>query len=231
MTIRAARLLQLLELLRRQRRPVTGAQLAEKLSVSLRTLYRDIDALRSQGAHIDGDAGIGYVLRSGYLLPSLVFSADELEALVLGTRWVASQADHDLAQAADAALNRIGATLPTDLRLGVETSGLFVPRWHENKQAEPWLPILRRAIRDERVLRMRYRDTQGHISLRDIWPFAMAFFDPTTRMIAAWCELRADFRHFRAERVVSLSDAGRRYPQRRHQLIQRWREATGNGKS
>lgn len=128
MTARAARLLQLLEALRQRRKPVTGAVLADEMAISLRTLYRDIATLREQGAQIEGDPGLGYELRPGFTLPPLMFNADELEALVLGARWVASQAaDPELAQAAQAAMNRIANVLPTELRLGVETSGLFVP--------------------------------------------------------------------------------------------------------
>ena len=224
MSSRAARLLQLLEHLRTYRHPVAGAQLAQAQGVSLRTLYRDIATLREQGAQIEGDPGVGYVLRPGFTLPPLMFSADELEALVLGARWVASHAaDPELARAAHGVMNRIGNVLPPALRLAVETSGLFVPPPHDcyRPAPAPWLP-LRRAIRDEHVLRLDYRDEAGHVTQRRIWPFAMAFFDQA-RLIAAWCELRQDFRHFRADRVVDLADSGTRYPERRHALIRRWR--------
>jgi predicted DNA-binding transcriptional regulator YafY len=227
MTQRAARLLSLLDELRRRRKPVAGKHLAENLGISLRTLYRDIAALRGQGAGIEGDPGVGYVLRAGFLLPPMMFDANELEALVLGARWVEAQADTELAQAASTALARIGATLPEPMRIALDTSGLFVPRWHDNKVAEPWLPVLRHAIRDERKLRMRYVDAAGEASERVVWPFAMAFFDPITRTFAAWCELRGDFRHFRADRVQSLADGGVRYPESRHALIRRWRRAVG----
>lgn len=224
MSVRAARLLQLLELLRARRHAVSGAHLAQQLGVSLRTLYRDIETLREQGAQIDGDAGVGYVLRAGYLLPAMMFSQDELEALVLGARWVQAQADSELAEAARNALARISAMLPETLRLQVDTSGLFVPQWQENKTPEPWLPMLRHAIRHERIVQMQYSDANGQITARAVWPFAMAFYDPLTRMFAAWCELRGDFRHFRADRVRALQETERRYPERRHVLIKRWRE-------
>ncbi len=222
---RAARLLQILERLRTRRQPVAGAQLADELGISLRTLYRDIATLREQGAQIEGDPGVGYVLRPGFTLPPLMFSADELEALVLGARWVAGHAaDPELADAARHAVQRIAGVLPTDLRLAVETSGLFVPaRCPQDELPAPWLPVLRRAIRDEHALALHYRDENGRTTERRIWPFAMAFFDHA-RLIAAWCELRQDFRHFRADRVIELADAGVRYPTRRHALNQRWRE-------
>ncbi|EKU25979.1 helix-turn-helix transcriptional regulator [Xanthomonas graminis] len=232
MAIRATRLLHLLDALRGCRRPVAGAQLASTLGVSLRTLYRDIATLRAQGADILGDPGVGYVLRPGFLLPALNFSEDELEALTLGARWVARQADPDLAQAAQRAVARIAATLPGTLRLAIETSGLLVPNPKHTPPLPPapWLPVLRRGIRLEHVLRMEYADAGGKVSQRRIWPFAMAFFGGYG-MIAAWCELRGDFRHFRADRVVALADDGERHPSRRHLLIKRWRAATGDGGS
>ncbi len=222
--MRAARLLALLDLLRRQRRSISGPAIAQALHISLRTVYRDIATLRGQGADIPGDPGVGYELRPGFLLPPLMFGPDELEALVLGMRWVGAQADPELAQAAANALARITGALPTSLRLAVDTSGLFAPRSARcAAAAEPWLGALRRAIRDERALRMQYVDQAGLATERVVWPFAIAFFDPATRLFAAWCELRGDFRHFRASRVQALQDAGHAYPTRRHLLIRRWR--------
>ncbi|AVO33730.1 helix-turn-helix transcriptional regulator [Ottowia oryzae] len=220
---RAARLLQLLEHLRAHRRPVLGADLARASGVSLRTLYRDIGTLREQGAQIEGDPGVGYVLRPGFTLPPLMFSEDELEALVLGARWVAAHAaDGELAAAAQGVMNRITTTLPAELRLAVETSGLFVPARADAQPVAPWLPALRQAIRDEHALWLDYRDEADRATRRRVWPFAMAFFDHA-RLIAAWCELRQDFRSFRADRVVALEATGQRYPERRHVLLQRWR--------
>jgi predicted DNA-binding transcriptional regulator YafY len=221
MTQRATRLLRLLDELRRRRRPVPGAWLAEQLGVSLRTLYRDIDALRGQGADIAGDPGVGYQLRNGFMLPPLMFSPEELEAVVLGMRWVASHADPELAAASERALDRVVGVLPDGLRLQVETSGLFAPDWNPSPSPEPWLPALRRAIREGNAVRMHYRDAQGVASERVVWPFAMAFL-ADMRLLAAWCESRADFRHFRADRVLALEDTGRRYPEQRHQLLRRW---------
>ena len=225
MTTRAVRLLQLLDELRRRRKPVQGARLAERLGVSLRTLYRDIDALRGQGAEIAGDPGIGYQMRPGFLLPAMMFSAEELEALALGARWVAAHADPELADAAARAMARVGSALPDALRLQVETSGLFAPDWSASVP-EPWLPTLRRAIREGLVLRMAYERDDGQASERRIWPFAMAFLDDK-RLFVAWCELRGEFRHFRADRVRGLEPTGDASPQPRDRVLRRWRQEQG----
>lgn len=217
--VRSARLLQLLDELRR-RRPVTAAALAERLGVSPRTLYRDINTLRAQGADVAGDAGVGYQLRPGFLLPPMMFPPDELEALLLGARWVAAHADPQLAAAATQAMERIAGTLPDALRLEVETSGLFAPGW-QGPPPEPWVSTLRHAIRAGHAVRMRYADADGAVTERVVWPFAMAFLDQV-RLLAGWCELRGDFRHFRADRVLALEDTGHRYPAQRHQLLRRW---------
>ena len=224
---RAGRLFQLLQALRSHRHPVTAGRLATQLAVSDRTVYRDIATLREQGARIDGEAGLGYQLRAGFLLPALVFSEEEIEALVLGARWVAWQADPELAQAARQALERISACLPAHLRVVVDTSGLFAPSLEPTATPEPWLPALRRAIRLEQKIMLGYRDANGVITQRTVWPFAMAFFQQS-RMMAAWCELRQSFRHFRADRVASLEDTGERYPTRRHTLMKHWRAQTGH---
>lgn len=223
---RAARLLQLLEVLRGHRQPVSADTLAGSLQISRRTLYRDVATLREQGAQIDGEAGIGYQLRPGFTLPPLMFGEDEIEALVLGANWVMRQADPELAAAARSALHRIGATLPQRLRLAVETSGLLVPPSARATLPEPWLPALRRAIRAEEAVLLGYLDADGHATCRTVWPFAMGFFE-NSRVLAAWCELRQDFRHFRADRVAGLRATGARYPAHRHVLIQRWRDQMG----
>ena len=221
MTERATRLLRLLDALRGRRQPVRGAHLAQRLEVSLRTVYRDIEALRAQGAQIAGNAGVGYQLRPGFWLPPMMLSEEELEAILLGTRWVAGHADPELAAAADQAMVRLTAVLPERLRLQAETSALFAPRW-QAPPCEPWVPVLRRALRQGHAVRMGYRDGQDAASERVVWPCAMAFASEV-RLLAAWCTLRGDFRHFRADRIVWLEDTGQRYPAARHQLLRRWR--------
>jgi predicted DNA-binding transcriptional regulator YafY len=222
---RAERLLQLMQLLRAHRAPATGAALARDLGVSLRTLYRDIASLQAQGATIEGEAGMGYVLRPGFTLPPLMLSEEEIEALVLGARWVASHTDPRLAAAARQGLAKIHAVLPPALRLALESNPLLVPGPADDAAAGG-LAEVREAIRAERKLRIAYRDASGQPSERLIWPFAVGFFD-RARVVAAWCEQREAFRHFRVDRIASLRVEAERYPRRRQAMLKEWRLAEG----
>jgi len=225
---RAERLLDLLQLLRRYRYPVSGATLAEELGVSRRTVYRDIAALQAQGARIDGEPGLGYLLRPGFLLPPLMFSDEEIEALALGMRWVADRADSQLGLAARNALAKVAAVLPPDLRERVDAPPLLVgPGTPESQMGgKVELALLRQAIRSERKVLLTYQDTQGTESERTVWPLALAYFD-RARVVVAWCELRQGFRHFRADRITALAPAETRYPRRRQALLQEWRDREG----
>ena len=223
---RAARLLDLLQAFRRYKRPVSGATLAEELGVSLRTIYRDIDALKAQGAAIDGEAGVGFVLKPGFMLPPLMFSEDEIEALVLGSRWVAERTDQPLGQAARNALTKIAAVLPPDLRAGLDDSTLLVGPGAPLAAGESELPRIRDAIRRQRKISISYADVNGASSERTIWPIALAFFD-RSRVVVSWCELRNDFRHFRADRIISLTVEAGSYPQRRAALMKQWHTQMG----
>lgn len=223
---RAARLLDLLQVFRRYKHPVSGAALADELGVSLRTIYRDIEALKAQGAAIDGEAGVGFVLKPGFMLPPLMFSEDEIEALVLGSRWVAERTDQPLGAAARNALTKIAAVLPPDLKAGLDESTLIVGPGAPLAAGESELPAIRDAIRRQRKLTISYADVNGNCTDRVIWPIALAFFDQA-RVIVAWCELRNDFRHFRADRILGLTVEANGYPQRRAVLMKQWQEKEG----
>ena len=222
---RAQRLLDLIQLLRRHRFPVSGAALAQELGVSLRTLYRDIQTLNAQGARIDGEAGIGYVLRPGFMLPPLMFSEEEIEALVLGSRWVAERADTPLSEAARNALAKIVAVLPDDMRDRAD-AGLLVGPGERIAARDAELATIRQAIRTERKLAIAYVDQDGARTQRTVWPFALGFFD-RVRIVAAWCELRGDYRHFRTDRIAALKLSDKRYPRRRQALLKEWRATEG----
>ncbi|MDC3960952.1 helix-turn-helix transcriptional regulator [Polyangium jinanense] len=218
---RAARLLDLLELLRRHRAPIPGPALAEELGISIRTLYRDIATLQAQGADIQGEPGLGYVLRPGFTLPPLMFSADELEALVLGSRWVAVRGDARLAAAAGNAVAKLRAVLPDDLRANVDTATLTVPMFRSEPVAID-ASVIRAAIRKEHRLVITYQDQNGESTTRTIWPLLIGFFDKV-QVLAAWCELRQDYRAFRVDRIRSVEPKDERYPRRRTVLVQEWR--------
>ena len=223
---RAQRLLDLIQILRSHRFPVTGAQLATELSISLRTLYRDIATLQAQGATIEGEPGLGYVLRPGFMLPPLMFSEEEIEALVLGSRWVADRGDMRIAAAARSALSKIAVVLPEDLRKSLDTSTLLVGPGADLSAGQMELPQIRQAIRTERKMEINYRDLKGTDSTRTIWPFALGYFDHV-RVLIAWCELRQEFRHFRTDRIATLNIMEQRYPGRRQVLLKEWRAIEG----
>ena len=220
---RSERLLALLQVLRRHRHPVSGAVLAAETGVSIRTLYRDIATLQAQGADIEGEPGVGYVLRPGFMLPPLMFSQGELEALILGFRWVRKFADAPVTKAASDALAKISAVLPAELRDELEDTALLVgPRRIVDSEVVD-LALLRAAIRRERRLRLAYADGAGALTDRVVWPVALGYFEDT-RMLVAWCETRDDFRHFRTDRMREIALMDTRYPRRRAQLMKAWRE-------
>ena len=221
---RTERLLSLIQLLRRHRRPVTGREVADEMGVSLRTVYRDIATLIAQGAPIDGAAGLGFILRPGFLLPPLMFRDEEIEALVLGSRWVSQLPDEMLASAARDALAKIHSVLPAALRERAEYSGLFpVPRDAVLRDAVDG-SVLRRAIRDNRKLRLIYCDTNGLRTTRVVWPLAVGFHE-RLRMLVAWCELRSAFRHFRTDRIESAEILEQALPRGRQELLREWRRS------
>lgn len=220
--MRTERLLALLQGLRRRRRPVSAQVLADELSVSLRTLYRDVAVLRAQGALIEGEPGVGYVLKPSFFLPPLMFSEAETEALMLGMRWVSTYGDRSLAAAANDALAKISAVLPKEVRDGAGAVPLRVgPR--PPAPTEDLAP-LRDAIRHERKLQVRYQDDRGRVTERVLWPFAIGYFTGG-RVLVAWCERRKGYRHFRSDRLLSVHTLDERYPQKRADMLREWRRS------
>lgn len=212
----------LIEEFRRRRHPVSGDELAQVLGVSIRTLYRDISSLRALGASIEGEPGVGYVLRSGFLLPPVMFTVEEVDALILGSRWVAEKADKSLSEAARKAMARLTAIMPTELVDRVEAQSLIVSSSQDLQPETIDMTLVRRAIHLERKLSIQYKDAKGECSTRIIWPFLLIYFDGGL-IIAAWCEIRESIRHFRTDRIDSMTEISTRYPRRRHDLIKLWR--------
>jgi predicted DNA-binding transcriptional regulator YafY len=223
---RAERLLELMQSLRLRRRPVAGAALADELGVSLRTLYRDIEALKAQGARIEGEAGLGYVLRPGFTLPPLMFSLEEIEALALGARWVEGRADEGLKKAARGALAKIAAVLPPERAEALDWPTLMAGAAKLGDEESVSLPLVRKALGLERKLELAYVDKEGRRSTRIVWPVAVGFFDHA-RMLAAWCETREAFRHFRLDRMAAVTVMDERPPKARRTLLRDWRRAEG----
>ncbi|ODT48696.1 YafY family protein [Devosia sp. 63-57] len=216
------RLFSIMDALRRHRRPVTAAALAEEQGVSVRTLYRDIQTLIGLGAPIDGEAGVGYMLKPGFFLPPLMFSPEELEALVLGARWVETQPDDGLSVAARNALAKIATASPEDLRDRINDTALWpVAVWGERRPI-PVLGDIRLAMRQEKAVQIEYEDVEGRATSRTIWPVGLAFYEGK-QTIAAWCLLRQDFRSFRTDRIASLTITQERYGKRRAVLEREWR--------
>ncbi|URX64507.1 YafY family transcriptional regulator [Luteibacter anthropi] len=220
---RSERLLDLLQVLRRRKRPISGQKLAADMGISLRTLYRDIASLQAQGAPIEGEAGIGYVLRPGFMLPPLMFGSAELDALVLGMRLVLDRGDPDLAKGAENTLAKIAAVLPPNLRQELESSALLVGNSLKAPADTIDARVLRDALRLERKIEITYEGPDGRQSRRVVWPFAIAYFRQS-HVLMCWCEWRDDFRSFRTDRITSVALLGDRYPRRKQALLKAWRQ-------
>lgn len=220
---RAGRLLALLQILARHRYPVSGASLAEELSISLRTLYRDIASLRAQGADIQGEAGTGYVLAPGYLLPPMMFTPEQLDALALGLRWVATYGDAEIGKAAQEVAGKVMQSIPPPMQSLFEHATLLVGRAETAVESEH-VAGLRAAIRRQLKVSIRYTDRQGNTSERVIWPFALGYLSRDL-LLAAWCETRGDFRHFAVAQIESVQQLACAAPHSRQRLLRMWREA------
>ena len=209
---RADRLFQIIQILRRARRAVTAEALAVELEVSVRTVYRDVAELVSQRVPIEGAAGVGYLLREGFDLPPLMFTEDELDALLIGTRIVKSWADPELGRAAADVLAKIAAVVPRDRRARIESLGLVAPPSGRRPEIGIDMAALRRCIREERKVHIDYLDLKGAATVRTLRPMTLAFFPPVW-LLLGWCELRQDFRAFRIDRIASIEFLSERYPQ------------------
>jgi predicted DNA-binding transcriptional regulator YafY len=206
---RADRLFTIVQILRRSKL-VRARDLAEKLEVSERTIYRDVQDLMASGVPVDGEAGVGYILRRGFDLPPLMFSEQELEALVLGARIVQSWTDAKLAEAAGDVLAKVEAVVPERLRLFMADTPLDAPGGHRMEPVRVDLAELRRAVRSRLKLDFSYTDAAGEATRRTVRPLLLSFLGPIWTM-TAWCELRQDFRTFRVDRILDLTVTGDKF--------------------
>ena len=231
---RADRLLQIIQILRRERGPVTSVAMAEELEVSQRTLYRDMASLESTGVPIRGEAGVGYVLDEGYHLPPLMFTESELEAIMLGARMVDGRVDDALSRAARDVVAKIEAMIPKPLRPALLETPLFAPHWNEMENEIFDLADLRAALRAEHEIAIDYTDLNDNSSSRIIWPVLVGLFS-SSRVITAWCTLRRDFRHFRTDKITRFEVLDTRIGKRRAILFAEWKKTpyakTGGPKS
>lgn len=210
--------MQLMQLFRSLPAPVRAQALADETGVSLRSVYRDIDALRGMGAIIDGAAGYGYTLVDDPALPPMNFSQDEIEALVLGLREVQAVADPVLAAAAHSALSKLRASLPASKRQQLEHASLHAKRARPRPEITIDVAKLRKALRAEKVIHIVYTDNQNAKSMRDIYPLSIIFWE-TTLVLASWCILRQDFRTFRLDRIQSFAETGQSFRPNRVPLL------------
>ena len=218
---RADRLFQIIQILRRSPRPVTAMAMAHELEVSSRTIYRDVADLVARRIPISGEAGFGYVLEPGFDMPPLSLTVDEMEAALLGAQWVAGRGDPVLARAARDLVAKLTAVAPDALRaaiatptIGTRESGAAPPDGLDLARVRDW-------IRTGRKIRIAYRDERGWVSERTIWPVVIGYFE-SARTMAAWCELRQDFRQFRTARVRDAEFLDERHGERPAALRRRW---------
>jgi len=199
---RADRLFQLVLILQ-DGKVRTARYIAEKLEVSERTIYRDIGDLIGSGIPIDGEAGVGYLLRDEYQLPPLMFTPDELKALALGAQMVKAWSDKKLGSVTATAMRKIESILPNKLRKEVELQEIIVPRWQLGEETAQNLGIVREAIAANTKIKCAYQSLKGDDTERIIWPFLL-FFWGNKWTLGAWCEMRQAFRSFRIDLMRDL---------------------------
>lgn len=214
---RADRLFEIIQLMRRQRL-VRASDLAARLEVSERTIYRDVQDLMASGVPIAGEAGVGYTLRQGFDLPPLMFDEHEIEALVLGARMVESWTDVELADAAANVIAKVEAVIPDRLRQHMADIALLAPARHFAEPIAVDPRELRRALRGRLKVHFHYRDSEDRASARTVRPLALSFYGPVW-LLAAWCELREDFRAFRLDRISRLDVLEERFPPERGKTL------------
>lgn len=201
---RAARLLDIIQILRGAKSPLRACDVAAELEVHTRTIYRDIATLKARRVPIDGAAGLGYILRPGYELPPLAFTPDEMEAIIIGAKLVRRTGDTELQKAARSVVLKVKAVTTGNLVRQTADDAFFVSDFGAPRSKFVDMAKVRRAIRDQRKIRIRYTDEHGTRSERIIQPVGVAYYIEVD-LIHAWCELREDYRHFRIDRIAGIN--------------------------
>ena len=218
---RADRLFDIIQTLRSANAPTTAAALAERLEVTVRTVYRDVVTLQARRVPIEGAPGIGYMLRRGFDLPPLMFTTEEVDAIAVGAQLVRRLRDPALQHAAARVLAKVSTVLPDATRAYFSSAPFYVSEGSAHVPDGVDLSAIRSAIRDSRKMRLEYVDEQGRRTRRTTWPIAMAYYVDVT-LVAAWCELRDDYRHFRVDRIKRLTVLEGRYPSDNGRLMAGW---------
>ncbi|MXU66421.1 helix-turn-helix transcriptional regulator [Oceanomicrobium pacificus] len=218
MSRRADRLFRLIDELRGRRLAVTGAELATALEVSPRTIYRDIADLMASGVPIRGEAGVGYRLDESYALPPVMFTREEVLALLVGGRMVQAFTDPELANAARSAEVKIRAILDDGAKAAADAQPYRVPVLSSDEGLRATHGRLRRAIEARQIVRLDYRDEGGAATERDVWPLGIIGWTGRWTLLG-WCLLRDDYRNFRLDRIAALQDTGETYPVRADRSI------------
>ncbi|MFM2282171.1 MAG: hypothetical protein RLZZ444_4402 [Pseudomonadota bacterium] len=218
---RATRLFEIIRLLKRASRPLTASDIARLLEVSTRTVYRDFVSLQAMKVPVEGEAGIGYIMREGYELPPLMFTPDEVDAIMVGLSLLGRTGDAGLSAAAANVRQKIDDMLAERLGGRLDRADLHVSRWHAVPASIIDVSLLRKAIRRETKLSLAYEDAEASRTERVVWPIALVYYVESV-ILVAWCELRSDFRHFRTDRISECSLLDETFRGQRERLHAEW---------
>lgn len=218
---KASRLFEIIQILRVARQPVTAQKIAETLEVTSRSVYRDIAALQAMRVPVEGERGVGYIMRPGFNMPPLMFSIEETEAIVLALALVSRTGDTELRNAAKRVSDKIAASVPEPLSRILSTTALHAWGSVANAPEGVDLSLIRRAVRNEEKLDITYQDESGALTTRRIRPIAVIYYSETANIVA-WCELRQAIRNFRADRVKSCAETAEFFKRQGESLRQLW---------
>ncbi len=218
---RSIRMFEIIQILRVARRPMTAQSIAEELEVTRRTIYRDIVSLQAMRVPIDGEAGIGYVMRPGFDLPPLMFGDEEVEAIMVGLALIGRTGDESLQRAAVSVRRKIEEATHCPGSRHFRDPSLFTSKWHDIPEPAVDLRLLRQCVRDEVAISINYRSVVGEESQRTVLPLALVYY-VDVQILAAWCELRQDYRHFRIDRINSCTLHGNSFSSKAQALRTTW---------
>ncbi len=220
---KASRLFEIIQIVRQAKKPVTAQAIAEQLEVAVRSVYRDIVVLQGMRVPIEGERGVGYILRPGFHLPPLMFSIEETEAIVLALSMVERAGDRELAQAAKRVSGKIAASMPEPLGRVLSTTALHAWGFPAVPTAVD-LGLVRRAVRNEEKLHLHYRDETRRETERLIRPIALIYYSEVANIVA-WCELRDAIRNFRGDRILRCTETGEHFTGEGETLRRRWMDS------